>query len=65
MDKVSEFESHSELSQEQKNKLGERVFFNPDVMRQLEQSELEPEDEYISSYDEYLKFKYEVINELR
>lgn len=62
---IEEFKPKNELSQEQKNQLAELIFFNPDVMRQLEESEMEPETEYISNYDEYLKFKNEVVNESR
>jgi hypothetical protein len=58
---VEEFES--DLTHEQKDKLGEFIFFNPDVLKQLEESENEPEGNDISSFDEYLKFKQEVINE--
>ncbi|MDQ8735777.1 hypothetical protein [Paenibacillus sp. LHD-38] len=61
---VEQFSHHrNELSQEQKNKLGETIFFHPDVLKQLKQSDLEPEQSDISSYDEYLKFKNEVFNE--
>ena len=52
---VEEFES--DLTQEQKDKLGKFIFFNPDVLKQLEESENEPEGNDISSFDEYLKFK--------
>ncbi|KYD08272.1 hypothetical protein [Heyndrickxia sporothermodurans] len=62
---IEEFKLHNELSQKQKNLLGELIFFNPDVMRQLEESEKEPETDYISNYGEYLKFKNEVIDESR
>lgn len=62
---IEEFKPHNELSQKQKNLLGELIFFNPDVMRQLDESEKEPETDYISNYDEYLRFKNEVINESR
>lgn len=58
---VEEFES--DLTHEQKDKLGEFIFFNPDVLKQLEESENEPEGNDISSFDEYLKFKQEVTNE--
>lgn len=62
---IEEFKPLNELSQKKKNQLGEFIFFNPDIMRQLEKSEMEPEAEYISNYDEYLKFKNEVINDSR
>lgn len=61
---IEEFKP-SELSQEQRDKLGEFIFFNPDVLKQLVQSEAESENEYISNYDEYVKFKNEVANEPR
>lgn len=47
------------------SRLGQHIFFNPDVIRQLEQSNEEAEDEYIANYEEYLKFKSEVANEPR
>lgn len=59
---IEEF-NFKELTQEQKNKLGEHIFFNPNVLKQLEQSEAEAENEYVASYEEYLKFKKEVANE--
>lgn len=62
---IEEFKPHNKLSQKQKNQLGEFIFHHPDVMRQLEESETEPETEYISNDDEYLRFKNEVINESR
>ncbi|WP_062349895.1 hypothetical protein [Bacillus kwashiorkori] len=62
---IEEFKSHNELSQKQKNRLGELIFYNPSVIRQLEESEKESETEYISSYDEYKKFKIEDANESR
>ena len=62
---IEEFKPHNKLSQKQKNQLGEFIFLNPNVMRQLEESEMEPETDYISNYDEYLKFKNEVVNEPR
>lgn len=58
---VEEFES--DLTHEQKDKLGEFIFFNPDILKQLEESEDEPEGNDISSFNEYLKFKQEVSNE--
>ncbi|WP_127578712.1 hypothetical protein [Paenibacillus koleovorans] len=61
---IEEFNSR-ELNQEQRNRLGQHIFFNPDVMKQLEQSEVESEGEYIANYADYLKFKNEVANELR
>ena len=61
---IEEFNSQ-ELTHEQKNKLGQHIFFNPDVIKQLEQSEVEAESDYIANYDEYLKFKNEVTNEPR
>ncbi|MFE8697125.1 hypothetical protein ACFYKT_12345 [Cytobacillus sp. FJAT-53684] len=60
---IDEFKPHNELSQKQKDQLGKYIFLNPNVMRQLEESEMELENEYISNYNEYLKFKNEVINE--
>lgn len=62
---IEEFKPHNQLSQKQKDQLGEFIFHNPDVIRQLEESEAEPETEYISNYEEYLKFKNEIINESR
>jgi hypothetical protein len=61
---IEEFNSQ-ELTQEQKNRLGQHIFFNPDVIKQLEQSEAEAEAEYIANYEEYIKFKNEVANEPR
>lgn len=62
---IKELKSDEELSQEQKNKLGEHIFFNLDVIKQLEKSDVEPDNEYVSNYDDYLKFKNEVANESR
>lgn len=61
---IEEFNSQ-EFTQEQKNKLGQHIFFNPDVMKQLDQSGEEAESEYIANYEEYLKFKNEARNEPR
>lgn len=61
---IEEFSTqHGKLSPEQGNKLGEVIFFHPDVLSQLEQSEHDLEKEDISNFDEYLKFKNEVLNE--
>lgn len=61
---IEEFNSQ-EFTQEQKSKLGQYIFFNSDVMKQLEQSEEEAENDYIANYDEYLRYKKEVTNESR
>ncbi len=62
---IDEFKKQNVLSQEQKDKLGEFIFFNSDILRQLDQSGMEIDSEYISNYDDYLKFKNEVANESR
>lgn len=61
---IEEFNS-LELTHGQKKKLGQHIFFSPEVIKQLEQSETEAESDYIANYDEYLKFKNEVANEPR
>jgi ribosome-binding protein aMBF1 (putative translation factor) len=52
-----------DLNKEQQDRLGEIIFFHPNVIRQLEASDQELEDDDISSFEEYLKFKREVFNE--
>jgi hypothetical protein len=62
---IEELQPQTRLSQNQKDALGEAVFFHPEILKQLEQSANEPEDGDISSYDDYLKFKNGVSHEGR
>jgi hypothetical protein len=52
-------EGKSELTDEQKDALGKAVFFNPKVLKRLEEAESVTEEDEISNYDEYLKYKNE------
>jgi hypothetical protein len=48
-------------TQEQKDELGRIVFFNPHVLKRLEEAENATEEDEITSYEEYLKYKREGI----
>jgi hypothetical protein len=48
---------------EEKKKMTKAIFTNEDVLRQLDESELEPEGNDIGSYEAYIRFMKEVRNE--
>lgn len=50
------------LSNEQKELLGRAVFFNPKVIKRLEEVESAKEEDEISNFEEYLNFKKEALN---
>lgn len=56
---IKEFQHEPDLTQEQKDRLGEAVFLNPNVMKQLEESHLESEEDGIENFEDYLKYKNE------
>jgi hypothetical protein len=53
-------ESEQDLTQEQKDELARIVFFNPHVLQRIEEAENATEEDEITSYEEYLKYKREV-----
>lgn len=50
-------------TEEQKKRMTKAIFTNEDVLRQLDESELEPEGNDIGSYEAYTRFMKEVRNE--
>lgn len=51
------------FTEEQKKKMTKAIFSNEDVLRQLDESELEPEGNDIESFEDYSRFMKEVGNE--
>lgn len=50
-------------TEEQKKKMTKAIFTNEDVLKQLDDSELEPEVSDIGSFEAYTRFMKEVRNE--
>ncbi|OMF18532.1 hypothetical protein BK133_30405 [Paenibacillus sp. FSL H8-0548] len=51
------------FTEEQKKKMTKAIFSNEDVLRQLDESELEPEENDIESFEDYSRFIKGVGNE--
>lgn len=50
-------------TEEQKKKMTKAIFTNEDVLKQLDESELEPEGNDIGSFEAYTRFMKKVRNE--
>ena len=53
---------HSSLTEEQKKKMTKIIFSDEDVLRQLNESELESEENGIESFEDFKRFMNEVRN---
>jgi hypothetical protein len=53
---------HNNLTEEQKKKLAKIVFSDEDVLRQLQESESEPENNDIESHEDFARFMNEARN---
>jgi hypothetical protein len=51
------------FTEEQKKKMTKAIFTNEDVLKQLDESELEPEGNDIGSFEAYTRFMKEVPSE--